>query len=176
MTRGQINIRWAVSGLISAMLLIVLAAILPRLPSFDQLHRVDGVVDTSTVDSRVEYGQTETVYLVTLEGVPNASYVVMKGSDAGFYRATQTVASGDDVTLWTYPIRGASDQRIWQLSDRGELIVNYNEVYGVEKRWRSQIIEFILFLLLLVNGITALIIKNQNYVPPPLPRMLEFGD
>jgi hypothetical protein len=176
MTRVQINIRWAVTAGVSWLLILLLAVFLPTLPSFGQLSRSDGVVNSSVVNTRPEAGQMQTVFVVTLDGLPNATYVVKKSDDLGYYRATQTVASGDDVTLWTYPIRNSKDLRIWQLSDRNMLIVNYNEVYGVEKQWHFEFVFGILFLILLINVINVYLIKWYTAAPEPPPPMLGFGD
>jgi hypothetical protein len=175
MTDAQIRIRWIIAGAISLVLLIVLAIILPKLPAFSDLKKVEGTIDTSTVETRSEGGKDQPVYAITLEGAPDTVYAVVRGTDAGFYRATQTVASGDEVILWTYPIPSSNDKRIWQLSDRNQLIVDYNEVYGVEKHYRTQIILVILLLLLLVNGVTYFQTLQATDVPD-IPPMLELEE
>jgi hypothetical protein len=171
----QVKVHWIIAGGTSGVLLIILAFILPSLPAFSELQQVSGTIYSSTADTRVERSRPQSVFTVVLDGNPDTTYVVVAGPDPGYYRATQVVAAGDDVILWTYSIKGSSDLRIWQLSDRGELIVNYNEVYGVEKRYRSEFIYGVLTLLLAINGGTYLRIWLCSLEPPPPPKLMEMG-
>ena len=175
MSEWQIKLRWSIAAGISVVLILLLLIFIPNLPSFAQLHQVSGTVDSSTVDTRAEGAELQTVFTVVLEGSPDTVYVVTKGADPGYYRATQTVASGDDITLWWYPIKRSGDLRIWQLSDRDQYIVNYWEVYGVERRYRIEIILAIVFALAVVNVGTYYAIRLET-TEPATPRLLEMGE